>query len=155
MGGSLIQNATSVTSTDFTGYLNSKEFGTQYLVCTVPAKVVITGTDLDRKNIKRIKFTLDSEPIYIEVFEIETSWEKISVEKNKIELRSKKGVYYRVKRQLQATEGQSLTLKGTTENITQGTVTETYTSSFPLTEIDDLREYILSKGREEILCHVS
>ena len=47
--------------------------------------------------------------------------------------------------------GTSVTLKGTTENITQGTVTEAYTSSFPLTEIDDLREYILSKGRGEII----
>ena len=44
-----------------------------------------------------------------------------------------------------------MTLQGTTESITQGTVVETYTSSFPLTEIDDLREYILSKGREEIV----
>ena len=42
-------------------------------------------------------------------------------------------------------------MEGVTENITQGTVTEAYTSSFPLTEIDDLREYILSKGREEIV----
>ena len=40
--------------------------------------------------------------------------------------------------------------RGTSENITQGTTTEAYTSSFPLTEIDDLREYILSKGREQI-----
>ena len=44
-----------------------------------------------------------------------------------------------------------MTLKGTTEDIAQGTVSESYTSSFPLTEIDDLREYILSKGRQEIL----
>ena len=42
-------------------------------------------------------------------------------------------------------------MQGVTEDIAQGTVTEAYTSSFPLTEIDDLREYILSKGREEIV----
>ena len=59
--------------------------------------------------------------------------------------------YYRTSKVLQGGSGTSITLKGTTENIAQGTVTEAYTSSFPLTEIDDLREYILSKGREEIL----
>ena len=42
-------------------------------------------------------------------------------------------------------------MKGTNEDVEQGTVTEAYTSSFPLTEIDDLREYILSKGREKIV----
>ena len=44
-----------------------------------------------------------------------------------------------------------MTLKGTTETIKQGTVSESYTSSFPLSEIDDLREYILSKGREKVV----
>ena len=47
--------------------------------------------------------------------------------------------------------GTEITLNSKTQNITQGTVTESYTSSFPLTEIDDLREYILSKGREKIV----
>lgn len=151
MGGSTIQNATAIVSGDFTGTLNNKEFGKPYLVCTSPATVTITGTDLKLEDIKRIKFTLDSEPIYIEVFEIATSWEHVSVESNKIILKSKKGVYYRTSRKILTSEGESINLKGTTENITQGTVTESYTSSFPLTEIDDLREYILSKGREEIL----
>ena len=48
------------------------------------------------------------------------------------------------------TEGQNLTLKGATQDIAQGTVAKSYTSSFPLTEIDDLREYILSKGRQQV-----
>ena len=51
---------------------------------------------------------------------------------------------------LQGGAGASITLKGATEDIEQGTVSNSYTSSFPLTEIDDLREYILSKGREQI-----
>lgn len=151
MGGSSIQNATAIVSTDFTGIYNSKEFGNPYLVCTSPATVTITGTNLKLEDIKKIKFTLDSEPIYINIFEINTSWEKVTVESNKIVLKAKKGVYYKPSRKLLLNEGQSVTLKGTTENITQGTVSKTYTSSFPLTEIDDLREYILSKGREEIV----
>ena len=65
-------------------------------------------------------------------------------------IRTRKGTYYRASRVLQGDTGQSITLKGTTETIAQGTVTKAYTSSFPLTEIDDLREYILSKGRSQI-----
>ena len=63
--------------------------------------------------------------------------------KNKITIRTRVGYYYRSPRVLQGQTGQSITLKGTSENISQGAVTESYTSSFPLTEIDDLREYIL------------
>ena len=47
--------------------------------------------------------------------------------------------------------GTEITLNNKTQNIKQGTTTKAYTSSFPLTEIDDLREYILSKGREKIV----
>ena len=60
MGGSSIQNATTVTSGDFTGILNSKEFGTPYLVCTSPSTVTITGTNLKLENIKKIKYTIDN-----------------------------------------------------------------------------------------------
>lgn len=150
MGGSSIQNATEIISGDFKGTINN-EYTNQYLVCTSPATVTITGTNLKLEDIKRIKFTIDTQPIYIEIIEIETSWEKVSIEKNKIVIKSKEGVYYKPSRRIQGSPGTSITLKGTTENITQGTVTKTYTSSYPLTEIDDLREYILSKGREEIL----
>ena len=61
------------------------------------------------------------------------------------------GYYYRISKQLQGDVGQSITLKGTTENITQGTEVKTYTSSYLLTEIDNLREYILKQGKKEIL----
>jgi hypothetical protein len=148
MGGSSIQNATTIESEDITGnvYKNTYTFD---FFCTTPTTVTITGTDLKLGDIKRVRFTLDSEPIYLEIVDID-SWEKVSVEKNKIVLKSKVGYYYKTSRTIQVSPGTSVTLKGTTENITQGTVTESYTSSFPLTEIDDLREYILSKGRSQV-----
>ena len=141
--------AKTVVSTDLTGlvYKNTYTFD---FYCTEPTTVTITGTDLKLEDIKRVKFTLDSEPIYIEIVQID-DWEKVDVGKNKIVIKTKKGYYYKTSRKIQVSQGTSVTLKGTSENIAQGTVAKAYTSSFPLTEIDDLREYILSKGRQEIL----
>jgi hypothetical protein len=150
MGGNLIQNATAIKSTDFTAEIAN---GTSnLLICKTPSTVTITGTDIKIEEIKKIKYSTDSSPLEIEVRFDEGGrnyWEKVSVEKNKIVLSTRIGGYYQINRALAST-GQDITIKGTTENITQGTVTETYTSSFPLKEIDDLREYILSKGREQI-----
>ena len=149
MGGSSIQNATTITSTNFTGKIFSVQNKT--LVCNNPCTVTITGTDIKLEDIKKIKFTIDTTPIYIYISSAGQSWEKVTVEKNKVVLKSKVGYYYQVSRAIQGDSGQSITLNGTTENIKQGQVVEAYSSSFPLTEIDDLREYILSKGREEII----
>ena len=149
MGGSSIQNATTIVSGDFTGSVQKNTYTFDFL-CTAPTTVTITGTDVKLEDIKEIKFTLDSEPIYIKIVDID-AWEKVSVEKNKIVIKAKVGQYYKPSRTIQVNPGTSVTLKGTTENISQGTVTKAYTSSFPLTEIDDLREYILSKGREKIV----
>ena len=151
MGGSVIQNATKITSEDFTGEISY--YAKDTLICKTETTVTITGTDLNIENIKKIKFTIDTEPIYIYVKNSagKIIWDIAENEKNKIVLKSKLNYYYQISRPLKAQTGASITLKGTIENITQGTVTESYTSSFPLTEIDDLREYILSKGREEIL----
>lgn len=149
MGGSVIQNATTIVSTDLEGKVYKNVYTFDFC-CTTPTTVTITGTDIKLENIKKIKFTLDSEPIYIHIVQID-DWEKVSVEANKIVIKTKVGYYYKTSRSIQVEPGASVTLKGTTENISQGTVTKKYTSSFPLTEIDDLREYILSKGREEIV----
>jgi hypothetical protein len=149
MGGSSIQNATTIVSTDLTGIVNSNTY-TFHFSCTEPTTVTITGTDLKLEDIKRIKFTLDTNPIYIEIVQID-DWEIVSVEKNQIIIKTKVGHYYKTSRTIQVNPGTSVTLKGTSENISQGTVTRAYTSSFPLSEIDELREYILSKGRQEIL----
>lgn len=148
MGGSSIQNATEIVSTDFKG---TKWGRNDILTCETPTTVTMTGTDIRLEDIKKIKFTLDTEPIYLYVKDIEKRWEIVSVEKNKIVIKTKAGLGYEASRTIQGSPGLNVTLKGATENITQGTVAKKYTSSFPLTEIDDLREYILSKGREEII----
>lgn len=151
MGGSTIQNATTIESRAFTGKLVK---GTNKLLeCTGPATVTITGTNLKIEDIKKIKYTIDSSPIYIGVTFDEGSrnqWEKVSVGKNKIEIRTIEKVYYEVSRPLNTNPEQIVILSGTTENIKQGKVEKTYTSSFPLTEIDELREYILSMGRKQV-----
>lgn len=152
MGGSSIQNATTITSKDLTGKIADTGTNT-VIVCATPAEVTITGTDLKLSDIKKIKYTIDTTPIYVNVRFDEGGanfWEKVSVEKNKIVLRTVQDGYYQLQRSVVGNPGNNITLKGATETISQGTVTEAYTSSFPLTEIDDLREYILSKGREKI-----
>lgn len=150
MGGSLIQNATTITSTDFTGNINI--YANDTLMCTNPSTITITGTDVNLETLDKVKFTIDTQTIYLHIKDSSGRflYEIISKEKNKVVIRTRTRNAYRLSRTLQGTAGQSITLKGTEETITQGTVTEAYTSSFPLTEIDDLREYILSKGREQI-----
>lgn len=150
MGGSSIQNATTIVSGDFEGKIVNNT--SNVVIAKTVSTVTITGTDLKIEDIKKIKYSTDSSPLYIDVrFEEGASnyWKKVSVEKNKIVLKMKMDGYYMVSRTLTGT-GQNIAIKGTTENITQGTVVESYTSSFPLTEIDDLREYILSKGRQQV-----
>lgn len=149
MGGSVIVNATTVTSTDFTGKIFSTQNKT--LVCTSPCTVTITGIDVKLEDVKKIKFTIDTTPIYIYISSAGQSWEKETVERNKIVLKSKVGYYYQVSRAIQGDKDQVMTLKGTTENIAQGTEVDTYTSSYSLEEIDNLREYILKQGKKEIL----
>lgn len=151
MGGSVIQNASTITSTDFVG--NKVIITNDTLKCISPSTVTITGTDIQLESIEKIKYIIDSNPIYIYLRDGSGRmlWDVISSDSKKVVIKSRIGIYYRVTRIVQGDTGQTLTFKGTTENITQGTVTKAYTSSFPLSEIDDLREYILSKGREEIL----
>lgn len=150
MGGSRNQNATTIKCGNFTAkVVNDKS---NLIISKTESTVQITGIDVKIEDIKRIKYTVDSNPIYIDVrFEegARNYWEKVSVEKNKIVLKTIIGNYYQVSREITG-GGKDLTFNGTTEDIVEGTVTEAYTSSFPLAEIDDLREYILSKGREQI-----
>ena len=147
MGGSIIQNATTIVTGIFKGVIDIDWNG---LRCTSAPKITFTGTDVDLNNIEKIKFTVDSNDVYMQMpaanlYTIETD------EDNKKVIKLIEGYRYVFLRSFQGAMGEEITLQGATENITQGTVTEAYTSSFPLTEIDDLREYILSKGREEIL----
>lgn len=153
MGGSEIHGAKDIVSGNFTGSL--VDTGTKNVLrCTEPATVTVTGTDLNINEIKKVKYTIDSGPIYIDVRFDEGGrnyWEKVSVEKNKIVLKSKEGYSYILSRALSANVGQTVTLTGTTENIVQGTETKRYTSSYKLEEIDNLREYVLKQGKKEIL----
>nr|DAE48207.1 MAG TPA: Major capsid protein [Microviridae sp.] len=153
MGGSIIQNATDITSEDFTGTIANT--GTNnILTCTIPSTVTITGTDIKIETIKKIKYTIDSTPVYIDVEFSEggtSYWQKITVERNKIVLKSVKGNNYKLSRKIEGNSGDTKSLKGTTENITQGTEVKTYTSSYKLEEIDNLREYILKQGKKELI----
>ncbi len=153
MGGSIIQNATSITSDDFTGTI--ADTGTNnILTCTTPSTVTITGDNINIESIKKIKYTIDSTPVYINVKFDEGGrnyWEKVTVEKNKIVLKTIKGYNYELSRKIEGSSGETKTLKGTTENIIQGTEVDTYTSSYKLEEIDNLREYILKQGKKEIV----
>ena len=146
MGGSRVQNAVSISSSDFIG--KKVKYANDTLECVEPSTITISGA-LKFEDITKIKFNIDGNPIYL-YGRKSNFWEVVSTGTNKMTIKTKKGYYYQVSRPLQGAEGQSITLKGTTENIKQGETTEKYTSSFPLTEIDDLREYILSKGREQI-----
>ena len=147
MGGSIVQNATTMVTGMFKGVIDIDWNG---LRCTSAPEITFTGTNVNLNDIKKIKFTVDSNDVYMQMptanlYTIETD------EDNKKVIKLIEGYRYVFLRSFQGSMGEEITLQGATENITQGTVTEAYTSSFPLTEIDDLREYILSKGREEIL----
>lgn len=47
--------------------------------------------------------------------------------------------------------GDKITLTGKTQTISEGQAVPTYTSSYQLTQIDDLREYILSLGKKQLI----
>ena len=146
MGGSIVQNATTIVTGMFKGVIDIDWNG---LRCTSAPKITFTGTNVKLNDIKKIKFTVDSNDVYMQMpaenlYTIETD------EDNKKVIKLIEGYRYVFLRSFQGSMGEEITLQGATENITQGTATEAYTSSFPLTEIDDLREYILSKGRSQI-----
>lgn len=152
MGGSTIVNATSTSSTDFTGEIKSADAG-DTLVCKTSSTVTITGLDVKLENIERIKYIIDTQPIYINLKDSAGRflWETVSTEKDKIVIKTRPEYLYQISRPLQGNAGQRITLKGTTEDIKQGTVVKAYTSSYRLEEIDNLREYILKQGKKEVL----
>lgn len=150
MGGSKIVNATTIVSTDFTGEKVNNENDT--LKCTKSSEVTITGTNLKFEDIKKIKYTIDSNPIYIYVENNVggSLWETVSASSEKIVIKTRVGYYYKTSNILQGNVGQSISLRGTNEDITEGTEVEQYTSSYKLEEIDNLREYVLKQGKKEV-----
>ena len=109
MGGSLIQNATTIKSTDFEGTMIGKN--NNLLKCTKECTVTITGTDLNLKNIKKILFKIDTNPIYIDVTPL---WETVSEKTNEIVIRTKVGQPYVTSRTIIGDKDQSFTLNGAT-----------------------------------------
>ena len=155
MGGSIIVNAMTVTSTDFTG--EEIEYASDVLKCTTISTATITGKGIKLEDIKKIKYIIDTQPIYINIEDStgRNLWDIVSTKENEIVIKTKLGYVYQISRPLQGSVGQSITLKGTTEDITQGTEVKTYTSSYRLEEIDNLREYILKQGKKEVLIKAS
>lgn len=153
MGGSSIQNATTITSESFDGELLYNKQSIVYYGETGVIKITIEGTNINLKDIKYIEYTINKDKVQM-IFEPEKIGLKFKLKEdtpNKKVITLVKGGVYFFNNKFQSIEGSNkISLTGTTQNITQGTTTEAYTSSFPLTEIDDLREYILSKGREQI-----
>lgn len=151
MGGSKIVSAASITSTDFIG--DKLGSTTDWLTCTTPSTVTITGTDIKLENIEKVKYTIDGEDIYIYIKDRDgrNNWETVSNQNGKIIIKTVKGRGYQPSRAMQVSVGSSVTFKGTTEHIEQGTEVNVYTSSYKLEEIDNLREYILKQGKKEVL----
>ena len=57
MGGSTIQNATKIITTEFTGIKNGAS--TNVLKCTSETTITITGTDINLQDIKGFQFSVD------------------------------------------------------------------------------------------------
>lgn len=150
MGGSTIHNATTIETQNFKGKITL--YSNSTLECTAASTITITGTNVKIEDIKKVLFIIDTQPIYLDIVDTagRVSYDIVSAGKDEVIIKTRQGTYYQTSKVLQGSPGTSITLTGTTEDIAQGTVTEAYTSSFPLTEIDDLREYILSKGREQV-----
>lgn len=154
MGGSTIQNATTITTPSVTGtvggvignlnYEHYLQFDEGY---TIDVQYTDGTTDGDINKVSRINFKLGEQTV--KAIRPGNEWyadlKKVSGNTKTYTFRGSLTFEERI-----GEYGKRQTLDGTTTNITQGTATEAYTSSFPLTEIDDLREYILSKGREQV-----
>lgn len=148
MGGSTIQNATTIVTSDFEGEKNGQS--TSVLKCLKAATITLTGTDVNLQDIKEFQFSIDGNVAAMKYKHGADGWKITTDEPNKKVITTIAGYSYVFEYYFQGEIGKQITLKGKSQIITQGTVTEAYTSSFTLTEIDDLREYILSKGRSQI-----
>ena len=153
MGGSSIQNKTTIVADAWTGKVNGRR-NLRYTGADSAAKITITGTNININDIESIKYTLDGAELEMMFVPQLINGEYFNVIENtpdKIVLGLKRQRDYFFLREFAVPDGTLVKLSETTDNIAQGTVSKAYTSSFPLTEIDELREYILSKGRQEIL----
>lgn len=149
MGGSMVQNEKNIITTEFAGTKNG--LSNKVLKCTSTATITITGDDIKLQDITGIQFTVDGIVVTMQYKYNAAGWDVITDEPNKKVLTTIKGVTYAFDRIFQGEQGAEIRLKGNTQHISKGTVTEAYTSSYKLEEIDNLREYILKQGKKEIL----
>lgn len=149
MGGSIVQNATTIVTTDFAGTKNG--LSNAVLKCTNAATITITGDNIELQNIKELQFSVDGNTVAMTYVYGAAGWNVVTDEPNKKVLTTTVGETYNFKYIFQGEQGTKITLKGKTQNIKQGTEVKTYTSSYKLEEIDNLREYILKQGKKEIL----
>lgn len=149
MGGSTIQNSTKIVTSGFTGIKDG--LSNTVLKCTSVATITITGTDIDLASISGFQFSVDGNTVVMPYKHGRPGWKIETDEPDRKVITTILKEGYRFEYTFQGEQGTEITLAGKTQEISQGTVTNAYTSSFPLTEIDDLREYILSRGREKIV----
>lgn len=149
MGGSIVQNETSIVTSDFAGTKNGAS--NKVLKCTKVATITITGTDVRLEDITEFQFSIDGITVAMRYKYNSAGWDVTTNEPNKKVLTTVIGVTYAFDRVFQGDQGEEIALKGKTLNITQGKEVKTYTSSYKLEEIDNLREYILRQGKKEVL----
>ena len=149
MGGSIVQNAKTIVTSDFVGTKNG--LSNAVLKCTKKATITVTGTDINLQDITEFQFVVDGNTVAMTYKSGVPGWELTIDEPNKKVITTIIGETYKFDYIFQGEQGKEVTLKGKTENITQGTEVKVYTSSYKLEEIDNLREYILKQGKKEVL----
>jgi hypothetical protein len=126
MGGSTIQNATTIVADEWKGIKNTSDpKALLYEGEDSVAKITITGTNINLKDIKTIKYKLDSNIIEMKFLpsELEFYFNILENTPNKVVLGLKRQ-YYPFNYVFQGNIGTKFTLSSNTENIAQGTVTE-------------------------------
>lgn len=158
MGGSRIINAATIVTTNFKGYKiwSGDIYANRLRSVNSECTVTITGTNIKLEDIKSIQFTLESNTVelYLKGTNNHTVYEQIDIitdTPDKIVFKIKENTTWDFDTEFKSNEGTIIDLSGKTQEITQGTVVEQYTSSYKLEEIDNLREYILKQGKKEIL----
>lgn len=149
MGGSIVQNAKTIITTDFVGTKNG--LSNKALKCTKIANITITGDNIKLEEINEFQFSVDGNTVGVRYKYNTPGWKITTDEPNKKVITTIIGETYYFEYIFQGEQNTAITLKGKTQNITQGTEVKTYTSSYKLEEIDSLREYILKQGKKEVL----
>ena len=114
MGGSSIQNATTIESEDFTGKINM--YANDTLNCTTACKITIKGTDVNINDIKKVSFKIDTQPIYVYIVDSASRvlYDIVSSTKNEVVIQTRVRTPYRTSKVLQGGSGTSSQNTGVT-----------------------------------------